>query len=110
MSEPENKPKARRGGFQKGVSGNPGGRPKVREEFRSRARKVADEECLEAWAEEVRNRGPQWVKAAELLVAYAYGKPSSAPEDLDALRESGPKALAVLTREELLAVARGEKP
>lgn len=95
--------------FAKGVSGNPTGRPKVVEEFRQRARKAVDATVLDAWVREVEQMGDEWVRCSELLAAYGYGKPSSAPEDLQAVRDSG-GALTLLTREELLAVARGDKP
>lgn len=103
----ESKP-AKRGGFQKGKSGNPSGRPKVVEEFRERARKAVDEHVLQRWVDEVVNGGEYWMRASEMLAAYGYGKPPSAPEDNDALRDSG--ARVPLTREEALAIARGETP
>jgi hypothetical protein len=90
----------RPGTFKKGQSGNPAGRPKQREEFVNRARKAVDEYVLEAWIEEVMEknrvvgytgkegkveikkkcRGPDWVKASELLAAYGYGKPKQVVE------------------------------
>ena len=54
-------------------------------------------------------RGDNWVKCSELVTAYGYGKPPSAPEDHDAAKEVF-QPLAQLTREQILAIARGEKP
>lgn len=96
--------------FVKGQSGNPAGRPKVNELFRDRARKAVDEHVLEAWVAEVESQGEHWVRCSELLAAYGYGKPSSAPEDLQAVKDSGRGGLTLLTREEILAIARGETP
>lgn len=95
--------------FKPGVSGNPSGRPKVVEEFRQRARKAVDEHVLGRWIQEVVQDGPEWMRASEMLAAYGYGKPSSAPEDLAAVREGG-ASLSVLTRDELLKIAKGEEP
>lgn len=106
MDDTENKPKAAprgRGGFQKGKSGNPGGRPKEREEFKLKARRIVDEYVLKAWEDEIREKGSGWVKCSELVTAYALGKPASAPEDNAALAQSGSVALTQLTREEMLA-------
>lgn len=94
-----------RGGFQKGQSGNPGGRSRINENFRERARKAVDAHVLEAWVREVESQGEEWVRCSELLAAYGYGKPSSAPEDLQAVKESG-GGLTLLTRDELLRIAR----
>lgn len=43
----------------------------MRADFQARARAEVDEHIIEAWADEVRERGPQWVRCSELLVAYA---------------------------------------
>lgn len=66
--------------FVKGQSGNPTGRAKVDAAFKDRARKVADEVVIQYWEREVREEGPNAMKASELLSAYAYGKPSQAVE------------------------------
>ena len=108
MSRPANRPKS--GKFEKGKSGNPTGRPKVVEAFRDRARSAVDALVLERWVQEVESQGDEWMRASELLAAYGYGKPSSAPEDLQAVRDGGGRLLTLLTRDEVLAVARGEKP
>lgn len=87
---------------------NPGGRPKLREHVRERCASAVDELVVAAWEAEVRAQGPDWVKCSELLAAYGIGKPASSPEDLQALKESGP----VTTREQALAavdrLTRGE--
>ena len=97
------------GRFSRGQTGNPGGRPKVRADFQTRARAQVDEHIIDAWAAEVRERGPQWVRYSELLVAYAYGKPVTTVETTDASAE-GPSWLHQLTGEQVLAIARGEAP
>ena len=93
--------------FQKGQSGNPSGRAKVAEEFRQRARRAVDEHVLSAWVAEVETQGEHWVRCSEMLAAYGYGRPASAPEDL-AAAAAGPSPLVALSRAELLAIARGE--
>jgi len=86
-----------------GPSPNPGGRPKIAEAFRDRARKAVDETVLSAWIREVETLGDEWVRCSELLAAYGYGKPSSAPEDLEAVKRAAP--LAGLSVEQILALA-----
>lgn len=95
------------GQFPRGVSGNPGGRPKEREEFKLRARRIVDEHVLDAWEEEIKTKGPGWVKCSELVTAYALGKPPAAPEELEAGRDL---QRLPLSREEMLKIARGEAP
>lgn len=91
--------------FQPGQSGNPGGRPKLREHVRERAANAVDEYVVDAWIREVVEQGEDWVKCSELLAAYGIGKPGAAPEDLEAMKGNNP--LAGLTTEQILAVARG---
>lgn len=70
--------------FQKGQSGNPGGRPKVAETFKQDCRAFMTAEGwdkLQNMARNDRNRD-QW-KAIELIAAYAYGRPRQGI-DLDA--------------------------
>lgn len=97
-------------GFMPGKSGNPGGMHATNPLFRERARKAVDDLVLKAWIEEVEKRGKEWAKCSELLAAYGYGKPSSSPEDLEAARAQGVSVFTSLTRDEVLAIARGEKP
>ncbi len=92
-----------------GPSPNPAGKPKGLKELRIRARDVVDRHVIAAWESEIINRGDNWVKCSELVTAYGYGKPPSAPEDHDAAKEVF-QPLAQLTREQILAIARGEKP
>lgn len=104
-----NTPKTRRAprtAWKPGQSGNPAGRPKLHALVRERAAKAVDEHVVEAWIAEVRSRGEDWVKCSELLAAYGIGKPSSAPEDLDAIRESGPVSSRELCLAALEALAR----
>ena len=98
--------------FAPGTSGNPGGRPKANAAFRARARAEVDEHVIEAWAAEVRDRGPHWVRCSELLVAYAYGKPTNA-DDTEAEATTTNASifevlLPLLSKEEVVAIARNE--
>lgn len=100
--EIESKPKRKRGNpnwVKGGVSPNPAGRPGGYPEFRA--------QCQEHSAETVRmlvSRVAEGdVVAARVLLEYAWGKPSSAPEDLEAVREANP--LAGLTLEQLRELA-----
>lgn len=61
--------------FKAGNKGGPG-RPPVPAEFKKRCSDFTDATVVPAWVEEVETRGPNWMKAAELLAAYGKGKPS----------------------------------
>ncbi len=90
--------------FQPGQSGNPAGRSKVALEFRARARAAVDEHVFEAWEEEVKTRGPSWLRASELLAAYGYGKPSTVDDEGDVPY----RPFEGFTTEQLLAIVKGE--
>lgn len=61
-----------------------------------------DELVLAAWADEIRTRGPDWLRASELMAAYAYGRPSAAVEDVvDAVR-----SLQAVPTERLVSLVR----
>lgn len=93
------------GRFKPGVSGNPEGRPGGYAEFRELCRSKSPA-AVTALEDALGDGGPSAVAAARVLLEYGWGKPASAPEDLDAVREGGGNALAVLTRDELLKIAR----
>lgn len=78
MSDEDDKPaKVVRDANGRVISGNmnPGGRPKLKAHFRYRCREIVDEHVIDAWREEVVNRGEYWIKASALLAAYGYGMP-----------------------------------
>ena len=106
MSDTENSTKQRGRPFQKGKSGNPGGRPGQLGEFREMCR-THTAAAVTALVEALSVGGTESVSAARVLLEYGWGKPAAAPEDNAALRESG---RLPLTREECLAIAKGETP
>lgn len=73
----------------KGISGNPGGRPKVAAEFRERAQREIDGEGFKILVAMMRNDMPESEDrryAITKLLEYAYGKPQ---QNVD-LTASGP--------------------
>jgi hypothetical protein len=63
--------------FQKGVSGNPGGRPALPEELKVKLKEGA-ESAVKFWITTLADESASWLhrnKSAENIVAYAYGKP-----------------------------------
>lgn len=62
--------------FQKGQSGNPGGRRKTPEDVKEWGRAVFTETGRQALEDEIHGRGPYWFKAVELAIAYGFGKPT----------------------------------
>lgn len=48
--------------------------------FKASARQVVDAHVINAWSNEIVTKGPQWIKASELVTAYAYGKPKQSVE------------------------------
>lgn len=108
--KPQNGPTTGRnpdGTLKKGAKLNPGGRPKENAMFRDRAKAAVDEHVVQAWIAEVVAQGEAWVKCSELLAAYGYGKPASAPEDNEALAQSG-RPLANASEEAILAALRAK--
>lgn len=65
--------------YEKGQSGNPGGRPKIPDEFKEKCREFSST-VFEKWKTEVTNGGENWMKAAELIVAYGHGRPAQGVE------------------------------
>lgn len=64
--------------FQKGQSGNPGGRPKIAAEFKDRARSFMDERGFAILTGMLDNGIPESEDrryAMTKLIEYAYGKP-----------------------------------
>lgn len=90
--------------WKAGQSGNPLGRPKSEPHMLKRCRAIVDAKVIDAWEQELTERGPAWVKCSELLVAYGYGRPKLDPESPDVVE--GGSALRQLSREELQALAR----
>lgn len=111
MSDIETKPPAKRKGNPNWVKGgsspNPGGRAKENEDFLARSRAAVMEHVLDAWIDEVKTRGPGWVKCSELLTAYGFKRPPAATEDNEALATSG-RPLGDATSEAILEALRGK--
>ena len=79
--------------FEKGKAPKSPGRPRIPEEFKERAKASSLERCLPAWEQEIDERGPNWLKASELLAAYGQGKPSQPVEHSG--KDGGPLELTV---------------
>lgn len=104
MTEFENKPeqKRKRGNpnwVKGGPSPNPAGRPGGYDEFRATCKSHSPEAVAALRAAIAEGD----VQAARVLLEYAWGKPSSAPEDLEAVREANP--LSGLSLEQLRELA-----
>jgi hypothetical protein len=114
VSEIENKPKRGNPNWVKGAgSPNPSGRPKGYSAFRRAFRKLDDVQAIRAKLLALIHGDDNnaALAAAKLWLEYGYGKTPAAPEDNDALRESG-RPLAGKTGDEILAAlrAKGETP
>lgn len=63
-------------GFKKGQSGNPGGRPKVAQEFKERCREFMEESGWQLMVDMAnRGYGDDARFALKAAMEYAYGKP-----------------------------------
>jgi hypothetical protein len=82
--------------FKPGQSGNPGGRPKYRLEFRERCRNFADKEGWAALEDIARTKNARdRMKALEMIFAYGYGKPTQ-PISGDPAEEAPPIEVTVV--------------
>lgn len=105
-----------------GKSGNPGGFPGRRKEFRAECLKMLDEDVIQAWKDEltirerpvtlkdgtkvmVQSRGPEWVQVSKLVTAYAVGMPS---QSVRVDGEITVRKAEDLTDDELAEVIAGE--
>lgn len=61
--------------FVKGQPGGPG-RPKIGEDLKHWARGVFNEHGRAALEQEINKHGPRWFQSVELVMAYAFGKPT----------------------------------
>lgn len=85
----EKKPRGIGRPFQKGVSGNPGGRPKEAEWLREEARKHAEKSIRALVRVLNKGSGSEVVSAAKELLDRGFGKSTQA------LEHSGPEGLAL---------------
>ena len=106
--------------FAKGASGNPGGRPKLDQELRVRAKKLVDDKVIAYWEDEITERqreimtpagpmdmvcrGKDAMKAAELLAGYGYGRPA---QSIESKVDVTVNHVREMSRAQLLAIASG---
>ncbi len=97
--------------FQKGKSGNPGGRPKGYVAFRAAFRDEKDEKKRRARLMEIIENGDDSdaLKAIQLSWEYGWGKAPNAPADNKAIASSGSGLPSGLTFEQLRELALAGK-
>jgi hypothetical protein len=99
-------PRGNPGWFKPGTTGNAGGRPKLPPEIRDACR-AATPDVIKAWKAEVKTKGPDWVAASKLLMAYGWGSPTATVEISRPDEPERPRAFTIdpkkLSREELEA-------
>lgn len=93
------KPQRKDSRFQPGQSGNPGGRPKGYAEFRELCRDRSPKAL--ATLDAALDDGDLY--AVRVVLEYAWGKPASSPEDIEAVKQSNP--FSRFTLEELRELA-----
>ena len=67
-------PNAERGQFRPGQSGNPGGRPKLALEFRTRCREFMDEEGWNLLVRLATTEGREQIHALRFIAEQGYGR------------------------------------
>ena len=75
-------------------------RQPIPETFQMRCRKIVDDHVVDAWRDEVTSEGQYWMRAAELLAAYGYGKPVQSLQ-ADHTHHQGPVKASDLTDDQL---------
>lgn len=113
MGDAQNSEQQRGKPFQKGDKRiNRGGRPKGYNAFRKSFRGIKDHETIQARLRDIMAAGEakDAIAAAKLWLEYGWGRAPAAPEDNKALSESGGNPMKGLSPEQVLAIARGEKP
>lgn len=89
--------------FAPGQSGNPSGHPKGFAEFRAACREHSEAALKVLVASLASEDERVQLEAAKAILERAWGKPQSAPEDLEALGQHRP--LLKLTDEQVAALA-----
>jgi hypothetical protein len=93
------------GKFQKGLSGNPGGRPKTPPEVKAMF-EAKGPEAFELLSKHLDHKDPRIAQAAAIAILdRAYGKPLQQIEQNTTLKKA-----SELTNDELAAIAAGRGP